>query len=183
MTNTKKITQYLAISLLGSDSSGIIHEVSKYAAHCNCNIVEGRITTLGSEVMASFLLAGTWNALAKFEAGLPSFEKKHDLRTLTRRTQPFSSQPDRLPYMIYIMAMEEAGVFHKIIQFFDDQKTVSIHELTINSYLAPYSKVPMLTINLAITFPKTKLIADFRESLMVFCDDHNFDVVLEPQKI
>lgn len=181
MTSTKKATQYLVVSALGADQPGIADELCKLVAHCNCNIVDCKMTTLGVEFAANFLLTGTWNAIAKFEAGLPAFEQKHDIRINSRRTQPRTARPERLPYTVYIIAMEQPAAVHKITHFFVEQ-AINIHDLYLVSYTAPYSDTQMLAISLSITIPKAQLLADFRENLMVFCDDHNFDVVLEPQK-
>jgi len=181
MNTTKKTTQYIVVSAIGADRPALGHDLCKLAVHCNCNILDSRMTVLGTEFLANLMLSGTWNAVAKLEAALTTFEKKNDIRISSRRTQPRAAQPDRLPYTVYIIAMEQLGAVHKIMQFFVEQD-INIHDLYINTYTAPFSETQMLAISLAITIPKSQLLADFRENLMVFCDDHNLDVVLEPQK-
>lgn len=181
MAAPRKPPQYLVISAIGSDRPGIADELCKHAVHCACNILDSRMTTLGTEFVANLLLSGTWNAIAKFEAGLPAFEKKNDLRINSRRTQLGSSQPDRLPYSIYIIAMEQPGIVQKITHFFHQQK-INIHDFNLSTYNAPHSETQMIALNMAVTIPKNQLLADFRESLMLFCDDNNLDAVLEPQK-
>jgi glycine cleavage system transcriptional repressor len=178
---TRKPIQYLAISAIGADRPGIADDLCKHAVHCGCNILDTRMTTLGTEFVANLLLSGAWSAIAKFEAGIPTFEKKNDLKINCRRTQPRSSQRDRLPYSIYIIAMELPGIVQKITHFFAAQQ-INIHDFHLNTYTAPHSETQMLSLNLAVTVAKNQLLADFRENLMVFCDDHNLDVVLEPQK-
>lgn len=181
MATPRKPPQFLAISAIGNDRPGIADELCKHAVHCGCNILDTRMTTLGTEFVANLLLSGAWSAIAKFEAGLPTFEKKNELRINARRTQLRTPQPDRLPYAIYIIAMEQAGVVQKITHFFAEQK-INIHDFYLNTYTAPHSETQMLALNIAVTIPKSQLLADFRENLMLFCDDHNLDVVLEPQK-
>lgn len=181
MTTPRKPNQYLVISALGADKHGIADELCKLAVHCACNILDSRMTTLGTEFVANLLLSGTWNAIAKFETGLSAFEKKQDIKINSRRTSLRISQPDCLPYSIYIIAMEQPGTVQKITHFFAEQN-INIHDLYINTYTAPFSETQMLAISIAVTIPKKQLLADFRENLMVFCDDHNLDVVLEPQK-
>lgn len=182
MSTNKKTTQYLALSVLGSDQIGIANELYKLASHCNCDIVDGKMTTLGTEFAGNLLLTGTWNAIAKFEASVPAFEKKHDARVNTRRSQLRPSLPNYLPYVIYIIAINQPGVLYKITQFFAE-RGINVHDLYVNTYTAPFCDTQMLSISISVTILKTQLLADFRESLMLFCDDHNFDVILEPQKI
>lgn len=173
--------QYLALSVLGSSQPDIANKLCQLAAHYGCTLVSSRMTILGSEFAASLLLAGSWNIIAKLEAGLPSFEQKNDVRCIYRRTQLGSAQPNQLPYSIYVVAPNAPNVVASITQFFAEQG-ISIHDFYINSYKAPVSEAPMLALTLSITIPTAKLLADLRESFMVFCDDHNYDAVMEPQK-
>lgn len=181
MTTIKKTTQHLVISVLGADQPGIVNDLCKFIVHCGCSVTDSRMTVLGNEFVAYLLLNGTWNAIAKLETGLPTFEHKHDIKISARRTQSRIAQPDYLPYSIYIIAIEQPNTLHKITQFFTEQE-INIHDFYTSTYKAPYSETPMLAISLAITLAKSQLMADFRENLMLFCDDHNLDVVLEPQK-
>lgn len=178
---TRRNIQYLAVSALGADQPAIANELCKIATHCGCDVTESRMTTLGIEFVAGILLTGSWSALAKFEANIPALEQKFDLRIMARRTQARAAKTDRLPYTIYIVAVEQPNTVQKILQFFSDE-AINIHDLYITTYNAPYSETQMLSISLAVTLSKTRLLVDFREALMIFADDHNFDVVFEPQK-
>lgn len=175
--------QYLVVSILGADQAHTANELCKLAAHYGCRIINCRFAVLGGEFAAIAQFEGTWNAIAKFEGGLPVFEQKQDVRCLARRTQLRAPQPDQLPYSIYIVAPdhEQTGTAHKVTQFFADQ-AISIGEFYINTYKAPVTEAPMLAISLSITVPAAKLVADLRESFMLFCDDHNLDAIMEPQK-
>lgn len=173
--------EHLVVTVLGSDKAGIANEVFKLVANCKCNLVDGRVSTMGAEFTSTLLLSGTWNALAKLEAGLPAFEKKYDVKTLTRRTQARTPQPEKYPYSSYIVAPDQPSVIHKITQFLIDQK-INIHDLYFTSYKAPITEAPLLGISLSFSLVADQLIADFREQFIVFCDDNNFDAALEPQK-
>lgn len=173
--------EHLVITVLGPDKLGIANELFKLIAHCGCDIAEGRINTMGTEFTANLLLTGKWSVLAKLEASLAGFEKKHDVRTLSRRTQARVSKPDKLPYSSYIIFLAQPGAIYKITQFLNEQN-INTHELSINNYRAPISETPMLSLSMSFTIPADRLIADFREQFILFCDDNNFDAALEPQK-
>lgn len=173
--------EYLAVTMLGAEQPGLINEVCKLANHCNCSILDSRFTTLGTEFVANLLLAGTWNAVAKFEASLAGFENKHELRCVSRRTQKREAHTDRLPYTAYIIVPDKAGTLYKITQFFNEQN-IHIYDLFVANYKAPFTETPMCSLTFSFTIPIKKLAADFREAFMVFCDEHNFDAVMEPQK-
>lgn len=173
--------EHLVITILGTDKSGIASELFKLITHCHCNVSESRINTMGHEFTASLLLTGSWNALAKLEASLPAFEKKHDLRILARRTQATPLQTGKLPYSSYIVTLSQPTVVYKIMQFLYEQD-VEVRDVAVTSYQAPRSGTQMLGIGISFNIPANRLVADFREQFILFCDDNNFDAAMEPQK-
>ena len=173
--------EYLAVTMLGAEQPGLINEICKQASNCKCDIVDSRFTSLGGEFVANLLLAGTWNAVAKFETSLTGFENKYELRCLSRRTQLREAHTDKLPYSAYVIAPDKAGTLYKITQFFSEQ-SIHVHDLSIMNYKAPHTETPMCSITLSFTIPTKKIIADIREAFMVFCDEHNYDSIMEPQK-
>lgn len=173
--------EHLIVTLLGPDKNGIANEIFKLASHCGCHVVESRIAAMHAEFSATLLLAGGWNTLAKFEASLPRLEKKYEIRALSRRTQNLASMAEQLPYLAYIAAPDTSEVIHKITQFLTEENII-IHELTSNTYKAPYSNQQMLSITAAFSIPISKIVADFRERFALFCDDNNLDVAMEPRK-
>jgi len=173
--------EHLIVTLLGPNKRGIANEIFKLASHCACHIVESRIAAMNTEFSGTLLLAGNWNTLAKFEASLPRLEKKYEVRTLTRRTQSPTPAVAQLPYIAYIAAPDTPDVIHKMTQFLTEE-AITIHELTSNTYKAPYSDQQMLSITVAFSIPLSKIIADFREGFALFCDDNNLDVAMEPRK-
>jgi len=173
--------EYIAVSVLGPVQPSIINDICKFANNCHCNIVDSRFATLGNELVANLLLGGTWNAVAKFEAGIAAFERKHDLRITTRRTKLHEPTSDMLPYSAYVVAPDKVGIVYKITQFFNEQN-IPIHDLYTNMYKAPISGTPMVSITLSVLIPNKKMVADIREAFVLFCDEQNYDAVMEPQK-
>jgi glycine cleavage system transcriptional repressor len=173
--------EYLALSILASKQPDITNELCKLAAQCGCHIIDSRMTHLGAEFSANLLLRGSWNTIAKFEAGFSGLEQKYELRSMMRRTKPATAENDRLPYQIFVISPEQAGVAAKLTQFFTDHALV-IQDLYVNTYKAPTTETPMLSVTLTIHLAKNQLIADLREEFMLFCDAHNLDAVMEPQK-
>lgn len=173
--------EQLVLSILGTDNSATVSELFKLIAHCHCDVNESRMNILGNEFTASLLLSGSWNALAKFEASLPAFEKKHDLKVLARRTQANAPQISKLPYSSYIVALSQPTAVYKILQFLHEQG-VDVRDMSVTTYQAPRSGAQMLGIGLSFNIPGDRLVADFREQFILFCDDNNFDAAMEPQK-
>lgn len=173
--------KYLVISVLGHDQPTLLNELIKSIANCGCNIMDSRVRILGIELTATMLISGTWNEIAKLEACLPALAAKLDLSIQMRRTESRVFQDKFLPYNIYISTIDSPGIIYKITQFFTTER-ININELYTDAYLAPYTNAPMVTITMSINVPVQMLIADLRERFMLFCDDHNLDVIMEPQK-
>ena len=62
--------QYIAISAIGKDRTGLIHDLSKLIAECGGSISESRMTALGTEFAVLMLVSGNWHTIAKIEAEL-----------------------------------------------------------------------------------------------------------------
>lgn len=175
------IMQQLVIVILGTLQPGSINDLIKSIASYSCHLIESRIAVLGQECAANLLISGNWSAIAKLEAHIPALEKKLGLNILYRRTQPSNMDILALPYSIYITALDSPDITHKITQFLSDEN-LNINNLSVSAYGAPYTQAPMLTINISINIPITAHIADVRERFLLFCEDLNLDVIMEPQK-
>jgi glycine cleavage system transcriptional repressor len=181
MSENKKKFQYVALAMLGQFHPHLTNELFKFISHSGCIVVENKISLLGTEWSANFLLAGTWNAIAKLETGLAHFEHKHDVKSVIRRTEAYALQDELLPYVVYITSIEKNDAIAKVAQFFTEHG-LAIRELSSVVSFVPLTKIQLLTITLVVMVPASRLLANVRENLMLFCDDHNFDAVMEIQK-
>ncbi|CAM4456987.1 MAG: Glycine cleavage system transcriptional repressor [Legionellaceae bacterium] len=177
----KTSTKFLVISVLGSDKPGSLNLLMKTITNCGCNIVDSRIRFFGMELAATLLISGHWNELAKLETLLPVIVDKLELSIQSKCTEKRVFTENFIPYNIYISTIDSQGIIYKLTQFFSNENII-INELFTDTYLAPYTQAPMVTITMSISISATMLVADLREHFMLFCDDHNLDVVMEPQK-
>lgn len=168
----------LVVVILGPSESRIIDEVFKLVAHSGCRVVDARVNTTATHVTLTLLIGGAWNTIAKFE----SIIKKYTGQVLVSRTQFRAAAPDSFPYSSYIVAPDDSDVLAKIIQFLSGQAELMLYNIQVESYKAPITEAEMLGISLSFGFPKDYVVADFREHFIVFCDENNFDVAMEPQK-
>ncbi|MCH9636899.1 transcriptional regulator [Candidatus Rickettsiella isopodorum] len=169
----------LVVVVLGLNENQLTDQVFRMVAHSGCHIVDARVNTTAKHVTMTLLIGGAWNTIARFETLIKKFEG----HVLVERTQVRSAQPDNFPYSSYIVAPDIPNVLAKITHFLSEQQ-VTLYNLHIESYKAPITEAAMLGISLSFGFPAQPphLVADFREHFIVFCDEHNFDVAMEPQK-
>lgn len=52
--------------------------------------------------------------------------------------------------------------------------------MNVHHYLAPYTGVPLFSVNIIIHLPINLSIVTLREQFMELCDSLNLDAVLEP---
>ena len=180
MNSTSNKENYLVISAMGSDQTGIVHELAKASADNNCNIIDSRMTVLGGEFAVIMMVSGSWNDIAKLENVIPALAKKLDLKTIIKHTQP--RQPKQaICYTVNVVALDNPGIVHEISNFFSEQN-INIDDLQTGTYSAPHTGTQMFNLNMAITIPSDTHLATLREEFMVFCDDLNLDAAIEPTR-
>jgi glycine cleavage system transcriptional repressor len=165
------------IIVLGLNENQLTHKIFRAAAHSECRIFDARVNTTATHVSMTLLIGGPWNTIAKFETLI----KKYELLFLVARTQFRCAQPECFPYSSYIVAPDLPDVLVNITHFLAEHE-VTLFNLNMESYKAPITEAAMLGISLSFGFPAHHLVADFREHFIVFCDENNFDVAMEPQK-
>lgn len=166
----------LVVVALGLNENQLTDKIFELVSSSGCHIVDARVNTTSTHESMTLLVGGAWNTLARFETLINKYEG-----VLVARTQLRSAQPDSYPYSSYIVAPNISDVLKKITQFLAEQE-VTLYNLHIESYKAPITEAAMLGISLSFGFPAHHLVADFREHFIVFCDENNFDVAMEPQK-
>ncbi|MDQ8039561.1 MAG: ACT domain-containing protein [Rickettsiella sp.] len=167
----------LVVVILGFSKSPVIGEVFNLVAQSGCHVMDARVNTTATHVTMTLLIGGAWNTVAKFESSIKKFEGQ----VLVARTQFRSPQPDIFPYSSYIVAPDTSDVLAKLIQFLLKHE-LTLYNIHVEAYKAPITEAAMLGISLSFGFHENYLVADFREHFIIFCDDNNFDVAMEPQK-
>lgn len=173
--------KYLAFAVISKPQTKLAYELSKFIQSTGCNVSEARWATLGTEGIGSYLVSGNWNAIAKLEAGLSNFERKHETTIVPRRVELNEPHPDRLPYTVYLTAHDRPGILEDVIGFLAAED-IEIMEISGSTFVGRFTKAPMASLTISLTIPINALISDLRERFIVFCDELNLDATLEPDK-
>ncbi len=171
----------LAVSVLGTYSPGATTDIARLAADCSCNIVDARISVMGGETAMMLLLAGTWNALAKFEHALPALSNRLHLQIQLKRTSKPAEPVQALPYSVQIVALDQPGIVRDVSQFFLDNG-VTLQDVYLNTYVAPQTGANMTVLNMALAIPGEVHLNALRDQFQLLCDDLNLDGIMEPLK-
>ncbi|MEZ5499376.1 MAG: ACT domain-containing protein [Steroidobacteraceae bacterium] len=173
--------QFLAVSALGTDRIGIVHELTRLITDTGGSIHESRMVGLGNEFAMLLLVSGNWHSLAKIEAELKRFGELHSLTLHSRRTESRGSRADLLPYSVDVVCLDQTGIVSGLAGFFA-ARGVDIAEVATRTFAAPHTGARMFAVQMSINVPAKLQIAGLREEFMEFCDSMNLDAILEPVK-
>jgi glycine cleavage system transcriptional repressor len=173
--------QLVVITAVGDDRPGVVHDLSRVVLDCGGNIVESRMSALGSDFAMMLLVSGNWHTLAKLESELKKLEENKGLSIMLRRTEPRGAEADRVPYAIDVVCLDQAGIVFNLASFFACRE-IEIAELTTRSYAAAHTGAPMFAVQMSVNIPSNMQISVLRDEFMDFCDQLNLDAIMEPVK-
>src|SRR5271170_6823533 len=176
-----KMKQHLAVSAIGSDRTGMVHELTRVISESGGNISESRMASLGNEFAMLLLVSGNWHALAKLETELKRLADTSSLSIHLKRTEPRTARTDMLPYSIDVVCLDQSGIVSGLSGFFAT-RGIDIAEVSTRSYPAAHTGAPMFAVQMIVNVPSRIHVAHLREEFMEFCDSLNLDAILEPVK-
>ncbi|HTD30798.1 MAG TPA: ACT domain-containing protein [Steroidobacteraceae bacterium] len=176
-----QMKQHLAVSAIGSDRTGMVHELTRVISESGGNISESRMASLGTEFAMLLLVSGNWHALAKLETELKRLAETNSLSIHLKRTEPRTARTDMLPYSIDVVCLDQSGIVAGLSGFFAT-RGIDIAEVSTRSYPAAHTGAPMFAVQMIVNVPSRIHVAHLREEFMEFCDSLNLDAILEPVK-
>jgi len=177
-----EMNQHLAISAIGSDRTGMVHDLTRIVADCGASISESRMTALGAEFAMLLLVSGNWHALARLETELNKLAETGNLSLQLRRTEPRAARSDLLPYSVDVVCLDQTGIVSKLSGFFSS-RGIDIAELSTRSYAAAHTGAPMFAVQMFVNVPSRVHLSTLREEFLELCDQLNLDAILEPVKM
>lgn len=172
---------FLVISALGADQTGLVDRLSSEIAATGCNIFDSRMAVLGSEFGIMVLVGGNWGAVAKLETHLPKLAQELDLNLTSRRTELRTAGTNTIPYAVEVVAMDHPGIVQEVTRFFSS-RAINVEDLFTGTYPAPHTGTPMFSLHITVGVPANVSIAALRGEFMDFCDGLNLDAMLAPVK-
>jgi len=173
--------QFIAISAIGGDRIGLVHDLAKVVADCGGSISESRMTALGNEFAMLLLISGNWHSLAKIESELKKLGETAGLTINVKRTEPRGPRTDMVPYSVDVVCVDQTGIVASLAGFFSS-RSIDIAELATRVYSAAHTGATMFSVQMIVNVPTRIHLAHLREEFMDFCDSLNLDAIMEPVK-
>lgn len=173
--------QFIVISALGSDRTGLIYDLTRVVLDCAGNIVDSRMSAFGNEFAMLLLVSGNWHTLAKLENEIKKLSESSGITINLRRTEQRPLRKDVVTYSVDVVALDQPGIVHHLAGFFSS-RGIDIADLNTHSYAAAHTGAPMFSVQMIVHIPGKIHIAALREEFMDLCDQLNLDAILEPLK-
>jgi len=172
---------YLVLSALGENIPQLANQFTLTVKDSGCNILNSRMSVLGNEISMIMMLSGTWDAVAKIETMLPKLQKQLNISITANRTELPETKDSLMPYAIDIVAYDQIGIVHDITKFMDENN-IGIQDMFTNTYKAANTGTSMFSLHMTVNIPTDISIASIRGDFIEFCDQKNFDAIMEPIK-
>ena len=169
----------LVITAAGEDRVGLVDEFTSRIAALACNIEESRMSVLGGQFAFIMRLSGRWDALAKLEGQLDEIGSQLGLSITRKRTRERERSQAVIPYQVEAVSVDHPGIVHGLSALFA-RRGINIEQLETDTYPAPHSGTPMITVRIMIGVPAKMHIADLRNDFFDHCDAQNLDATFEP---
>ena len=172
----------LVISILGENRRGALKAITQSCLECSCSIAESRMSLFEDRLSLTLLVGGTWDAIAKIETQISKLELELNLTITSQRTAGvYNKKKDKIPYAVEIISVDRPGIIHQMSHFFSMQD-IEIEEMTSSNYSAIHTGTLMFCLNMTVSVSTDTSIAAIRSEFLDFCDQQNFDAVIEPAK-
>jgi glycine cleavage system transcriptional repressor len=171
----------LVVAAIGSNRPGLLDAITKVIRDCGGNVVDSRMTILGTEFALIMLLSGTWDVIAKIESALPRLQENLGLTIVVKRTDARKTASNFIPYAVEVVSYDHTGVVYEIASFFTT-RNINIEDMYTSGYAAAHTGAPMFSLHMTVSVPVNTSIAGLRGEFMEFCDRLNLDAIMEPVK-
>ncbi len=175
------MSQLIVLSAIGTDRTGVVHDITKVILGCGGNIEESRMTTLGAEFAVLMLVSGNWHTLNRLERGLEKLSGDDSLTFTIRKTGERAVSVDRMPYAVDVVSLDQQGIVFGLADFFA-ARDIEIADVATRRYSAAHTGAPMFAVQMAVNVPSSVHIAQLREEFLEMSDRLNLDAILEPVK-
>jgi len=175
------IQDSLVITATGEDRVGLVDDFTRHIVDAGCNIEESRMAKLGGHFALIMRLSGRWDAIAKLEAQLSELGEQLSLAIVHRRTRERERSQPMIPYHVDSVSVDQPGIVHALSGFFA-QRGINIEQLESDTYPAPHSGTPMISVRITVGIPAATHIPSLRSEFLDHCDVLNLDASFEPAR-
>lgn len=170
-------TQYLVVTAIGTDRTGIVSDLTRLVNDCSCNILDSRMAIFGKEFTFIMLLSGDRVAIAKVENALPSTSHELGLLTMMKRTTRHIDHTDDLTFGIEYVGPDLPGTLNTVTGFLTEQG-VGIASLKTDAFHDEDDDMTKHATCLTVRLSQGADVEQFTGKLNALCDKLNQQVTI-----
>lgn len=177
MSTVNSAPQYLVITAIGQNKTGLVSELTGLVYQCNCNVVDSKMAIFANEFSIIMLLEGGHTDLLRLESQLPPLAMELDLLTMIKRTHKRHIDEGTLHYLINIEGPDKAGT---IKEFTSHLAKHGIDIMSLKSNIIEQSNGTYQSAQIEITLPDVQTLQTFEPSLHVLCEKYGMECSINP---
>ena len=154
------------LELCRSQDLSILHIYQREVAHCY---------TLELEV------SGVWHQLVKLETLLKELAQTLESHISWQRLVEIEDDGVYLTYIVQVQTFANLDVIQILTEFFSASE-IQLKEILLDRYVQGKTLVPMQSVSLSVYLPISVNLPELRESLIILCEQYNFDVIFEQDR-
>ena len=167
--------QYYVFSLLGTDRTGLVDQVTQAMKRSSANLEDSRMAVLGEEFAMMILCSVASEGADKLLAEMTSTASSLDLLFQSKPTHARRLSQKMVPLQVEVKGMDHEGIVHNVVHHLVEQG-ISVESLDSQIVNAPYSGVPLFEMRMRVHAPASISISALRRHLEGVADELNVDV-------
>ena len=174
--------QNLVICIIAPTNLYCFSDVAKALESSGCEIINSHMSNFDNLSIINLFLTGNWGVLIKTESLFNRLAQTHNWQMVLKRTDLKTPQTQALlPYTVNCMSVDKIDIPKHLENFFTE-KACQLISYNSSRYQSLHSRVQMQSVNARILVPADSNLGSFREEFYSFCDDHNYEAVLDPDR-
>src|SRR3982751_4546846 len=113
--------QLIAICAIGGDRTGLVYDLTRSVLDCGGNILESRMSALGSEFAMMLLVSGNWHTLGKSATEIQTLSRRGNMRLSVGGTDQRAPRTDVLTYSVDAVCLDQPGIVYNLAGFFSSR--------------------------------------------------------------
>lgn len=169
---------YLVLTAVGPDRTGIVTELSDGVQQLDCSIDDSRMALLGGEFSIIMMVSGESENIAKLKDALPQLEQKTGLKIIAKTTSAPRIAEGVRAMAVEVVATDAPGIVHNVTRFFSD-RGINIDTLATDRYPAPHTGTPTFELDMGIHIPADVDLDALQNDFQALCDEMELEGSIE----
>ncbi|QOL25178.1 transcriptional regulator [Thalassotalea sp. LPB0316] len=162
------MSQYLVLTAMGPDRTGIVSELIKLASECGCNILDSKMAIFGEEFAFIMMLKGDNASINQLEVKLPARAMELELLTMMKRTSGYKPLDHSQQYQAQYSGIDQPGVLKAVTAFFAHR---NIDLSSLRSEINPETDI--MSATLMFTMNGDSCINALENEFLQLCEQFN----------